>query len=431
MSAITTPSASVADSSPPAQDYWDRRCCGLPLSAWVKIGVLAILFIALFWTNLRRLWQKTNPFTGEGNWEHAIFIPLLGLYYLYVNSEDLLKRRVQPLSITGWTRNRLVSAGIFIGLGAICYLILPTLSASQGMRLQAGGMALMIWGVLALALNWGIATTLFGIGLFAYGIHPGKNDYIKDVGMVITLFGMVLTLTGWDVMKVVWFPIAFLIFALPWPGLVYSWVAMPLQEVAARVSVEVLQLTGVSSYVSGTKIVMTGFGGEQRTLNVAEACAGLKSLMTFLTVGAAMAFLSARPMWQKLILTASAIPIAIFCNTMRVAGQGLLDYYVSRDISQGFAHQFSGLIMLIPAFFLLLLVGWILDRLFIEEVDDKAALVAEAQSSTAATGAVHAQRSGDAGSTATPPRRAPVIIQPPPPAGGSLRPRKPKTQENA
>src|SRR5690606_19253843 len=163
---------------------------------------------------------------------------------------------------------------------------------------------------------------------------------------------------------------------------------------------------------------------------VAEACAGLKSLMTFLTVGAAMAFLSARPMWQKLILTASAIPIAIFCNTMRVAGQGLLDYYVSRDISQGFAHQFSGLIMLIPAFFLLLLVGWILDRLFIEEVDDKAALVAEAQSSTAATGAVHAQRSGDAGSTATPPRRAPVIIQPPPPAGGSLRPRKPKTQEN-
>jgi exosortase len=111
-----------------------------------------------------------------------------------------------------------------------------------------------------------------------------------------------------------------------------------------------------------------------RTLQVAEACAGLRSLMTFISVGAAVAFLSNRPLWQKIIITLSAIPIAIFCNVMRVTGQGLLDHYWSHEVSEGFAHQFVGLVMLVPAFFLILLVGWLLDQLFVEEVDEPAPL---------------------------------------------------------
>jgi len=95
----------------------------------------------------------------------------------------------------------------------------------------------------------------------------------------------------------------------------------------------------------------------------------MRSLMTFISVGAAIAFISNRPLWQKLLITFSAIPIAIFCNVMRVAGQGLLDHYVSTELSESFAHQFVGLIMLIPAFFLLLGVGWVLDQIFVEEVD--------------------------------------------------------------
>ena len=387
---------------------WDRRYYGLTVAAWIKIGILAVLFCSLFWMNLSRLWQKTNPFTGEGNWEHAIFIPLLGLYYLYINSDALLAAAVRPLRVLDFSRSRLVSGAVFIAIGLMVYFILPHLGplASQAARLEALGIAVATLGLLAIALNWGIATVLFGIAFFAYGIYPGRNDYVKDLGMVITLFGIVLSLCGWEVMKVAWFPIAFLVFALPWPGLVYSWIATPLQEAAAWFSVKLLVLTGVDATVTGTKIIMMGHGGVPRTLNVAEACAGLKSLMTFLTVGAAMAFLSARPLWQKIIMTLSAIPIAIAANTMRVAGQGLLDYYVSQDISQGFAHQFSGLIMLIPAFFLLLLVGWILDQLFIEEVDAKTLAAVRNQSNASAA-----------------PATPPVIIVPPP-AGGSLR-RKP------
>jgi exosortase/archaeosortase family protein len=104
-------------------------------------------------------------------------------------------------------------------------------------------------------------------------------------------------------------------------------------------------------------------------LNVAEACAGLKSVMTFLMVAGTVAFLGSRALWEKLVITVSAIPIAIFCNVMRVSGQGLLDRYVSREWSEGFAHQFAGLVMLIPGFFLIMAVGWVLERMFIEEVD--------------------------------------------------------------
>lgn len=288
---------------------------GLPLSAWVQIAAIAAAMAVLFWPNLRRLILKTNPFTGEANWGHSIVIPIIGIYYLYVNRDELLRATVKP----AWS-------GLFIMLG--------------------------------------------GILIAGYGIYPGRNDTVWDYGMLITLFGVVLLTCGWQVMKVAWFPLIFLFAAIPFPGLIYSKMAMPLQNIAARVAVFTLQITGVDATVSGTKIHMgNGIMSPVRTLNVAEACAGLRSLMTFISVAAAVAFLSSRPLWQKLVITLSAIPIAISCNVMRVAGQGLLDHYVSQEMSDGFAHQFVGLAMLVPAFFLILLVGWLLDKIFVEEVD--------------------------------------------------------------
>src|SRR5687767_7428002 len=58
---------------------------GLSREAWTRIGIISLLFAALFWPNLRRLWGKTNPFYGEPNWGHSIFVPLIGVYYLYLN----------------------------------------------------------------------------------------------------------------------------------------------------------------------------------------------------------------------------------------------------------------------------------------------------------------------------------------------------------
>src|SRR5947209_20602594 len=101
---------------------------GLGASAWLKTAVVAGLMIATFRFNLLRLWLKTNPVNGEPNWRHAVCVPLIGLYYLYVNRDDLLKAKLRH----SWS-----GLGILVG----------------------------------------------GILLFAYGIWPGQNDFIKDFGM--------------------------------------------------------------------------------------------------------------------------------------------------------------------------------------------------------------------------------------------------------
>jgi exosortase len=345
---------------------------GVSLTGWLKVLIVGGLMVWLFYIPcLRRLWQKTNPIWGEPNWGHAILVPFAGLYYLYLNRDELVRAKVKPLLGAGLSRARFIGGAAVLVASVLLYLAMPFIVPSGIVEYARGGMSgFAILGGLAILLDWGLGSRLWGLLVFGYGIYPGQNDWIKDFGMVATLFGVVLTLCGWGVMKTAWFPILFLICALPWPGLVYSKIASPLQQLAATVAVFVLDITGVEAFRSGTKIFMgNGITSPMRALNVAEACAGMKALMTFISLGAAMAFLSQRPLWQKLVICVSAVPIAIFCNVMRVAGQGLLDHYASPKWSESFAHQFVGMVLLVPAIFLLMLVGWLLDQIFIEEVD--------------------------------------------------------------
>ena len=384
-----TPDASLADFPGSGMRNGTRPVIGpggLSRAAWIRIGTIALLMCAIFWPNLNRLWHKTNPLSNQpdaGNWQHAIVVPLIGLYYLYANREDLLRAPVRSRRLGTGRRDRDLRTLGFMFL--LTWLIPSVLVLALGLHDTVFGPRLFL-AISVLFAN--VAATLFipsfhlgllilveGLAVAMLGIHPVHSDFVWDIGMVVTVFGVVLMLAGWDVMKVAWFPIAFLVCALPWPGLVYSWIAGPLQTLAARAAVATLRFTGVDILRSGTKMLMmvpnrlTGTD-EMRVLNVAEACAGLRSLMTFITVAGAVAFLSARPLWQKFVITLSAVPIAIFCNVMRVAGQGLLDRYVSQDLAEGFAHQFVGVVMLIPAFLMILLVCWILDHLFVDEVDE-------------------------------------------------------------
>jgi exosortase len=346
---------------------------GLPLRAWLMAGLLMAAFVALYWTSLIRLWLKTNPIDGSAEWAHAVFVPIVGLYFLFLNLDDLLKARVRPLLGFDFTRERFLSVGALLAGGAMLAYVLPRLPGPFGNysgELSTLGTGFMALALFVLVLDWGVGTLVAGLLTYAYGIWPGSNDFIKDVGMVMSLFGAVLTIAGWGVMRIAWFPIVFLLCALPWPGLFYSKLAMPMQQFSAQVAVMVMQIAGVDVENSGTQIIIQRpDAATPRILNVAEACAGLKSLMTFVSLGASVAFLSARPMWQKLVITFSAVPIAIMCNALRVSGQGMLDYYVSEVWSAGFAHQFAGIVFLLPGFMALLVVVWLLDKMFVDEAD--------------------------------------------------------------
>jgi exosortase len=408
-------------------DKSNDRVWGLSASAWVQIGLISLTMFALFRFNLVRLWGKTNPINGQDpNWQHAIFVPLIGLYYLYIHREELLAAAVAP-------RQRELGIRVLAAVGLAVVAAVGAALASAGelgtpmilLGAAAAGLALAV--AIPTATVLGAATLAQGLLVFAYGIWPGQNDYLKDLGMVITLFGVVTLLCGWAVMRVAWFPIVFLVVALPWPELVYSKLAWPLQKLAASAAVGTLRVCGVVAQNIETKITMFGQGGKPRVLNVAEACAGLKSVMTFLMVAGTVAFLGSRPLWEKVVLTLSAVPIAIFCNVLRVAGQGLLDFYWSHEVSEGFAHQFVGLIMLIPGFFMIMGLGWVLEKLFIEEVDRRQLGAAGAgAAAVAAVGAkpaslrgkrmiVEVPRKASVGSTENPVTAGPVEANAPAP----------------
>jgi len=356
---------------------------GLPVSAWVIAGVVVFICalpgVGLFWSNLQRLWLKTNLYNGSAEWAHATLVPLIGIYYLYLNLDELKRTKAKPVLLGDFSKWRWISSATCILGGLVTWFVGPIILSNFGYEFKMLGQGLIAMGVAAGVLDWGLATLLGGLMTYAFGIYPGQNDYVKDLGMVMTLFGVVLTLCGWQIMKIAYFPILFLICALPWPGLFYSKLAMPLQDLAAGVGVGVMQLIGVDASKEGTSIWLTfppSTGKPAAAINVAEQCAGLKSLMTFVSIAAAIGYLSNRVLWQKLTIVASAIPIAILCNTFRVTLMGAATYWGFDEILTGFTHQFAGMLLLIvPGTLLLLLVTWAVDKLVVEEADDENPLI--------------------------------------------------------
>jgi exosortase len=110
-------------------------------------------------------------------------------------------------------------------------------------------------------------------------------------------------------------------------------------------------------------------------LNVAEACSGMRLLMTFVALGVAMAWLEYRPALHRAILLLSTAPIAIFCNVLRVLLTGLIHIYVGPDYASGTLHNFLGLVMLGVAFGLYGLLAWIMNRLYVDDREQEGVLV--------------------------------------------------------
>lgn len=367
-----------------SRDELQRGWLGVPVRAWVILGSMAVLFVALYWTSLERLWKHTNPINGTKEWAHAIFVPVVGIYYLYLHLDDLLKCKVKPLIGLDFTAGRFLSAAITAVIGAGLWFVVPKLGGpftEYGNWFEILGQGVIGFAIVVATLDWGLGTLLSGLVIYTAGVSPLSNDLIKDFGMILSVFGAVLTIGGWQIMKIAWFPCVFLLAIPPWPDTIYQKIAIPLQNIASAFGVMVMMICGIDAERNGTTMSMYRDGTKVGELNVATACSGIKSLMTFISLGAALAFLSNRPLWQKLFITASTIPIAIFCNAMRVGGQGLLDYYVSHEWSTGFAHMFAGVVFLLPGFMMILGLIWVLDQLFIdvEETDEVDGVVAEAK----------------------------------------------------
>ena len=173
-------------------------------------------------------------------------------------------------------------------------------------------------------------------------------------------------------MKITWVPIVYLVLAIPIPDILYQNIAYPLQELAAQSTTLILQLCNVSIDVNASSLNITSISGKVHPLQVVEACSGVRSLMAFVALSAAMAYIDDRPVWQRVVLILSSFPITMLCNILRVTATSTMFVIDKPELGKDFMHTFMGMALLVPALLMLLGLSWMMNHLFVEEDDDAA-----------------------------------------------------------
>lgn len=220
---------------------------------------------------------------------------------------------------------------------------------------------------------WGLFLLLMSIGGYVAAIMM-KFGYPQSLSILGVVAGLVLLLRGWRSLWLTAFPIAFFFLAVPPPDRLYRLFTHPLQQTAAAVSTWILNLfPGVIEVERGG--VNIGYwmkGGISGTFTVANACSGMRSLMAFVALGLAMAYMTRRPKWHRIAMAVFVVPIALLCNILRVIITGCMQMYGHADLAKGTPHTLLGLIMFAFGFVLYLGLLWILDHLVVDEPEQAA-----------------------------------------------------------
>ena len=282
-------------------------------SVIVAFGACMAAFLLLYAPVLAHLARR---WWNEPNYSHGFLVPLISAFFIYTDRERF--RGLAPESNKlGW---------VLIGLGMMLYA-------------------------------FGIVNTII---------------YFEAYSLVLVLSGAVLAVAGAKALRLLIFPIAYLLLMIPLPHDAYTAIAGPLQRSASRAATWVLQVCGAYVYADAN-VIRFADGNE---LTVAEACSGLRSMMGLAATGIAFVYFLKKEHWVvRLILVVCTIPIAIVTNIIRVSGTGLLYRFVSPRAAQGFFHGLSGWLIFLLALFLFLLayrvIHWLEEGLFVSVPADR------------------------------------------------------------
>ena len=206
--------------------------------------------------------------------------------------------------------------------------------------------------------------SIWGIGLLSLGLFSlvvgliGAELYVQRASLIVVLSGLVLLILGWKYLWLLSFPIGFLIFMIPLPAIVVNTIAFPLQLFAAQTATFCLFSLGIPVFREGNLIMLAS-----TTLEVAEACSGLRSLLSLLALGTVYGYFSQDVTWKRWMLVLLSVPIAIVANAFRVSGTGILAHYFGVEAAEGFYHTFEGWLVFVVAFLLLFVCGIILGKI--------------------------------------------------------------------
>lgn len=248
-----------------------------------------------------------------------------------------------------WQSNPDYGAGLLVPFAA-AYMIATRRRAFGGRSIRLSPLGMLLFAV-------GFALVLVGTYYFYRSV--------QRFGLVVCANGLVMSAIGWRGYKRVWYPMFFLFLMIPLPNRVYDAIMLPLQGLSARAAAGVLEIIGVPVERFGHVLEL---GGHQ--VAVAEACSGLRMALAFLVVAGLVAFIVARPRWQKAVVVLSSIPIAVACNVARVVGSAYVYSIGYHGLAEGMLHEAAGLLMMPAALYLIFLELRVLAKLVSNDGDD-------------------------------------------------------------
>ncbi len=192
--------------------------------------------------------------------------------------------------------------------------------------------------------NVGVLLVLLSVGLLFLG-SLGAELFLTRVSIIGTICGLIVYFSGWKVLRELAFPVAFLLFAIPIPVLIYNEIVFPLQFIASKFATSVLETLNLFPIMrEGNVLIMPGM-----RLEVVEACSGIRSLMSLLALAAGYGYLAEKSVLVRWFMFLAMIPLAIISNGTRVMITALMTNYIGPRAAEGFMHEFSGWVIFVVA----------------------------------------------------------------------------------
>lgn len=256
---------------------------------WWQIAVLASLSL---WLYARTLAHLVGQWWHDPNFSHGFFVPLFSAYIIWQERDRLRRTPLKP--------------------------------AWSGLVIVAFALSVLIVGQL------------------------GAELFLARVSLLFLAAGLIVLFLGWKFLRTLSFPLAFLLLMIPIPTIIFNQITFPLQLLASRIAGEILPLFSVPVLVQGNVIVLPSMA-----LEVAEACSGIRSLMSLLTLAIIYGYLIEKRLAVRWLLALASIPIAVAANSVRIIGTGLLVQYWDPDKAEGFFHLFSGWLIFVVSLVML------------------------------------------------------------------------------
>jgi exosortase len=199
--------------------------------------------------------------------------------------------------------------------------------------------------------SWfGVPLIVFSAAVLILGVY-GVELFTTRMSFLFLMTGLIWTFFGWAMVRALRFPLLVLLLAIPFPAILFNQITFPLQLLASRIASEILPLLGVPTLHEGNIIELPVM-----KLEVAEACSGIRSLMSLFTLAVFYGYFLERTNRRRVLLALASIPIAVAANVARIVGTGLCVQYWDPEKALGFFHEFSGWVMFVISLACLYLV---------------------------------------------------------------------------